>query len=330
MFWNAADPGWAYGLYYGILGTLTTGIPGILLEASFKPELALAVLSQFGVTNFASAPTVFRALRVSGLQTPANLILRCASSAGEPLTPEVNDWTRDALGIEVHDCYGLTETGMVINNHQHPGLRDRIKPGCMGRAMPGWRVAILKIDADELAPIGDVGRIALDLSSSSLAWFQGYVDQPDKTAEKISGDGRWLYTGDTGWQDKDGAFYFSGRDDDVIIMAGYRIGPIEVETAILTHPAVAECAVIALPDQVRGEVVESMVVLRPGFAPSATLTTEIQEQVKHGYAAHAYPRRVHYADALPKTPSGKIQRFVIRDTLRAQMQGAPVLDEGNH
>ena len=152
----------------------------------------------------------------------------------------------------------------------------------------------------------------MDLSRSPLAWFEGYVDDPSRSAEKFSSDGRWYITGDTGHADADGYFHFSARDDDVVIMAGYRIGPFEVESVVITHPSVSECAVIATPDEIRGEVLEAVVVLRQGCEPSAELTAALQDWVKQRYAAHAYPRRIHYVDRLPKTPSGKIQRYVLR------------------
>jgi len=182
----------------------------------------------------------------------------------------------------------------------------------MGHPMPGWSAAILKADKDEPASVGAMGRIAIELRSSPLAWFKGYVDNPARTAEKFTSDGRWYITGDTGRMDKDGYFCFSARDDDVIIMAGYRIGPYEVESVLITHPTVSECAVIAVPDTIRGESLQAVVVLRAGAIPSDELTNELQLWVKRRYAAHAYPRRVHYADHLPKTVSGKIQRFLLR------------------
>lgn len=316
VFWNAADPGWAYGLYFGILATLSTGVLGILLEGGFSAEATLQILSRYGVTNFAAAPTVYRSLRMSGLQRPDNLKLRCASSAGEPLTPEVNEWAATVLGLEVHDHYGQTEAGMLINNHHHPALRRPLKLKSMGHAMPGWTAAILKPLADEIAPVEEPGRVAMDLSRSPLAWFEGYIDDPSKSAEKFSSDGRWYITGDTGWVDADEYFHFSARDDDVIIMAGYRIGPFEVESVLATHPSVGECAVIATPDEVRGEVLEAVIVLRQGCTPSAGLTAALKEWVKMRYAAHAYPRRIHYVGSLPKTPSGKVQRYILRAQLR--------------
>ena len=317
FFWNAADPGWGYGLYFGVLAAFTTGVPGMFVRDGFSPEQTYEVLQAFGITNFTAAPTVYRSLRNADVRVPPGLKLRCASSAGEPLTPEVNEWAKPTLGIEVHDHYGQTEAGMLINNHHHPALRRQIKQACMGRPMPGWTAAILKLDADEPAAPGEVGRLAFDLTASPFAWFGGYVGEPKRTAEKFAGEGRWYVTGDVARADAEGDFYFTSRDDDVIIMAGYRIGPFEVETAILTHSAVAECAVVAVPDAVRGEVLEAVVVLRQGQTPSDSLTAEIQIQVKKRYAAHAYPRRVHYAEQLPKTPSGKVQRYVLRAQLRA-------------
>jgi len=318
-FWCAADPGWAYGLYCGIVTTFQTGVRSILFEGGFAPDTALAILGQQGVTNFAAAPTVYRSLRSSGIPVPEGFRLRCATSAGEPLTPEVNEWAERNLGVTVHDHYGQSEVGMLINNHHHPAVKRPVRPGSMGHSMPGWTAVILEEDRDEVAPPGTVGRVALDLAACPLNWFTGYAGDPAKTAEKFSGDGRWYITGDTGSRDEDGYFYFSARDDDIIIMSGYRIGPFEVESTIVTHPAVAEAAVIAVPDEVRGEVIEAYVVLREGHEVSPELEKDIQQWVKTHYAAHAYPRLVHFVDALPKTPSGKIQRFVLKQQRRAEL-----------
>jgi len=316
VFWNAADPGWAYGLYLGVLVSLLTGTRGILFEGGFSAAAMLAILSRQGVTNLAAAPTVFRSLRASGLPGPADLRLRCISSAGEPLTPEVSEWSRLALTAPVHDHYGQTETAMLINNHHHPLLRRPLKTGSMGRSMPGWHAVVLLPDRDEPAPPGQSGRVAMDLDRSPLAWFGGYTGQEAHSAEKFSTDGRWYFTGDSGYVDEDGDFFFCGRDDDVILMAGYRIGPVEVESVLLRHTAVSECAVVAVPDPIRGEVLEAVVVLRAGHGATDELSYELQQWVKTRYAAHAYPRRIHYADSLPKTPSGKVQRFVLRRQVR--------------
>ena len=317
VYWCAADPGWAYGLYFGVLGTFTTGVRSVLLQGGFSAEQTLAVLCNQGVTNFAAAPTVYRSLRASGAAVPGKLALRCASSAGEPLTPEVNEWAKSVLGVEVYDHYGQTEAGMLINNHHEPSLKKPLKAGSMGQVMPGWTATVLRGDADEPVALNEVGRVAMELSKSPLAWFTGYLDDPEKSVEKFCGNGRWYLTGDLGRMDADGYFHFSSRDDDVIIMAGYRIGPFEVESVLQTHPAVSESAVIAVPDEVRGEVIEAYVVLRDTAAASKSLATELQNWVKTKYAAHAYPRAIHFTDSLPKTPSGKIQRFMLRQQRKA-------------
>lgn len=319
VFWNAADPGWAYGLYFGVMSGLSLGVPNVMLHAGFSPELTFAVMSRCQVTNFTAAPTVYRQLRASGIAPPPGLVLRCASSAGEPLTPDVNAWAVRALGVPVHDHYGQTEAGMLINNHHHPALRRPLKPGSMGRAMPGWAVKVLREDSDEIAPAGTLGRIAVDTAASPLAWFRGYTGDHAKSAEKFSADGRWYLTGDTGSVDDDGDFRFSARDDDVIIMAGYRIGPFEVESVLASHPAVTECAAIAAPDEIRGEVLEAFVVTRRPEDGTPGLAGELQQLVKAKFAAHAYPRAVHFVPELPKTPSGKIQRFVLRQQRQAEI-----------
>ncbi|MEU1982419.1 AMP-binding protein [Nocardia sp. NPDC019395] len=315
VFWNAADPGWAYGLYYAILGPLASGTRSLLLHAGFSPELTWQVLRRFGVTNFAAAPTVYRALRAGPPGQPVRL--RRASSAGEPLTPEVVAWSADALGVAVRDHYGQTEHGMVICNAWHDDLNATAPDGAMGRSLPGWECTVLADDADIEAPPGQLGRIAVDTQHSALLWFLGYQDEPERSAQRYSDDGRWYLTGDAGARDSDGFFHFSARDDDVIIMAGYRIGPFEVESVLVLHEEVAEAAVVGMPDEIRGEVLEAFVVPRDGVTGNSALEEQLQALVKKKFAAHAYPRRVHFVSALPKTPSGKIQRFLLRDRRRA-------------
>ncbi|TLG16556.1 AMP-dependent synthetase [Nocardia cyriacigeorgica] len=311
VFWNAADPGWAYGLYYAILGPLASGTRSLLLHAGFSPALTWQVMDRFGVTNFAAAPTVYRALRADSAAAP-KVRLRRASSAGEPLTPEVVAWSADTLGVAVRDHYGQTEHGMVICNAWHDDLNTEAPAGSMGRSLPGWACAVLADDADTEAPTGQLGRIAIDTERSPLLWFLGYLDAPERTAQRYTPDGRWYLTGDAGSQDADGFFHFSARDDDVIIMAGYRIGPFEVESVLVLHEDVAEAAVVGMPDELRGEVLEAFVVVRDGVEGSAELEAELQTLVKKKFAAHAYPRRVHFVPSLPKTPSGKVQRFLLR------------------
>lgn len=297
VFWNAADPGWAYGLYYGVLGPLAIGGRNLLLDAGFSVETTYAVLERFGVTNFAAAPTVYRAL--SRATTAPTVRLRRASSAGEPLTPDVVTWGKDALDVEIRDHYGQTEQGMVIVNGWHDEVRAPVRPGSMGRALPGFRAAVVD------------GQIAL-ATDSPLMWFTGYVDAPERTAERFTTDDAWYLTADIGKVDADGYFFFTSRDDDVILAAGYRIGPVDVESVLATHPLIADVAVVGASDEVRGQIVVAHVVLVDGATAPDELVTELQDMVRSRYSAHAYPRQVHVVDSLPRTPSGKVQRYLLR------------------
>ena len=318
VFWNVADPGWAYGLYFALLAPMAAGNRSLLLSAGFSPELIWAVMAEFGVTNFAAAPTLYRALR-AGSTAGQSHMLRRASSAGEPLTPDVIEWGRDVFGLEVRDHYGQTELGMVAGNAWAQELQEPLRPGSMGEPLPGWSVNVLAQDSEELAGDGESGRIAVNVPNSKFMWFTAYVGAPERTSERYSADGQWYITGDAGRRDEDGYIYFSSRDDDVIIMAGYRIGPFDVESVLVTHPAVSEAAVIGTPDDIRGEVLEAFVVLREPHAASEALAGELQQLVKTRFAAHAYPRRIHFVGELPKTPSGKVQRFILRQD-RAAMK----------
>ena len=319
VFWNAADPGWAYGLYYAILGPLAAGVRSLLLHAGFSAPLTWQVFERYGVTNFAAAPTVYRSLRADATPVPEGIRLRRASSAGEPLTPEVISWAEERLGVPVRDQYGQTEHGMMIVNGWADAVREPLRPGSMGKPLPGWSAAVLDETSATPLPPGEVGRVAIKVADSPLMWFTGYADSPEKTAERYTDDRAWYLTGDAGSTDADGYFYFSARDDDVIIMAGYRIGPFEVESVLVTHPRVMETAVIGVPDALRGEVLEAFVVLRAGDVGDEQLIAELQQTVKTGFAAHAYPRTVHFVEELPKTSSGKVQRFVLRERRRAQI-----------
>jgi acetyl-CoA synthetase len=201
---------------------------------------------------------------------------------------------------------------MIIVNAWHDDIRKDLRPGSMGHPMPGWTCAVLKDGSDELAAVNEMGRVAVSVSESPMMWFAGYKDAPEKTAEHFSEDGRWYLTGDAGKTDADGYYYFSSRDDDLIIMAGYRIGPFDVESVLSTHPAVLESGVIGAPDELRGEVLEAFIVLKDGVTGNESLVSELQNHVKTQYAAHAFPRRIHFVEDLPKTPSGKIQRHILR------------------
>ena len=203
---------------------------------------------------------------------------------------------------------------MAVANGWHPDIAAELRHGAMGRPLPGWRLAVLDADTDQVAAAGEAGRLAVDVRNSPLMWFSGYRDAPERTAERFTADRRWYLTGDTATEDADGYLYFGSRDDDVILMAGYRIGPFEVESVLLQHEAVAEAAVVGAPDELRGEVVVAHVVLRAGATPDDALASELRQLVKTRLAAHAYPREIHFTAELPKTPSGKVQRFLLRRT----------------
>lgn len=310
-FWNMADPGWAYGLYYGLVGPLLLGQTILYYQGPFDAHNAIDLMRRYGVTNFASAPTAYRVFRAANLGKPEGLKLRVASSAGEPLNPELYTWARETLDVELFDHFGQTELGMAICNHHHPVLARAIKPGSMGQAMPGFRVVILDDHGNEMQP-GEEGHLAIDRHASPLCIFESYYNAPDRTAERLMHDGRYYLAGDNASRDEDGDFFFSGRGDDIILSAGYRIGPFEVESALVSHPAVAEAAVVGKPDELKGEIVKAFVVLKAGQTGSNDLRDELSLFVKQHLAAHAYPREIEFVDALPKTPSGKIQRYLLR------------------
>ncbi|CDG54665.1 MULTISPECIES: AMP-binding protein [Halomonadaceae] len=305
-FWNMADPGWAYGLYYAIAGPLLLGVTTHFCEAGFSAEGALAFMKRHQITNFAAAPTAYRLMKASGLFDNAHetLELRAASSAGEPLNTEVVTWVEKSLGCPVMDHYGQTETGMTCNNHH---ALDHLKHvGAMGVPMPGYRLAILDAEYKEL-PAGEPGVLAIDIKNSPAHFFQGYTWQ-----EKNPFVEGYYLTGDVVIRKEDGTFQFAGRDDDIITTAGYRVGPTDVENSVMTHPAVAESAAVGQPDEIRGEVIKSYIVLREGYEASDELADEIKQRVRERLSTHAFPRIIEFVDELPKTPSGKIQRFKLR------------------
>ena len=305
-FWNVADPGWAYGMYYSVLGPLLLGHSLTFFEGAFTVEAAVRVIRDLGVTNLAAAPTAYRLLMAADPQAlaPIEGQLRVASSAGEPLNPEVARWAERALRAPLYDHYGQTEMGMMVNNHH--ALRHEVKPGAAGLPMPGFTVVVLD---EELRPVGPdtPGVLGVHRPSSPLFFFDGY-----RQADTPSFRGDWYLTGDTMQQDADGHFFFVGRNDDIITSAGYRIGPFDVESVIMELAAVAEVAVVGKPDPERTEIVKAFVVLRAGATPSEELKSEIQTHVRTRLSAHAYPREVDFVNELPKTPSGKVQRFLLR------------------
>jgi acetyl-CoA synthetase len=314
VYWCAADPGWAYGLYSAVVVPLALGRRSILQRGGFDAAATWSTMAALGVSDFAAAPTVFRSLRTSDVAVPEGLRLRRLSSAGEPLTAEVNEWAEPTLGLQVHDHYGQTELGMVIGLPHHPDLEVPVAPQTMGVPLPGWSVTVLQEGTSTPADVGELGLLAVDVAASPLMTFTGYVGGVGQ--DRFTADGAYYLTGDLAARNPDGTLRFSSRDDDVIIMAGYRIGPFDVESVLAQHEAVAECAVVAAPDPVRGEVIEAFVVLRHDLPAVDDIERDLQNHVRQRYAAHAYPRRVHVVESLPKTASGKIQRGKLRRKLR--------------
>lgn len=306
VFWGFADAGWALGVYGGVTGPLLQGMPVVLYDGPFSVGSTVRVIADLGVTNFLAAPTVFRMMRAAGdaAVAPIATQLRAISSGGEPVNTEVVHWAERVLHCPIHEVWGQTELGVVTCNHL--GLRQAMKPGSVGTASPGYVFAILDDDLNPV-PDGEVGVMAVDLARSPLCFFDGYW-----RTQTLAIRGNWYLTGDTMTRDADGYYYFVGRNDDLITSAGYRIGPSDIEGTIIAHPAVSEVAVVGKPDPERTEIVKAFVVLREGYVPSETLAQEIQVLVRTRLAAHAYPREVEFIAEMPKTPSGKVQRFLLR------------------
>jgi acetyl-CoA synthetase len=233
---------------------------------------------------------------------------RRVCSAGEPLNPEAIRWFREQYGTTVLDYYGLSESYPLCGNFPFMEVRE----GSMGRPMPGWDVRILDEDENEVG-VGERGEICLR-ARSNPHYPLGYWNNPEATREDFEGD--WFHTKDAAARDEDGYFWYAGRADDVIISAGYRIGPFEVESACIEHPAVREAAAVASPDEVRGHVVKAFCVLAEGAEPSDELAVEIQGFVRQHLSAYAYPRRIEFVDELPKTLTGKIRRIELRERER--------------
>lgn len=312
IFWNIADPGWAYGLYYGIIGTLLLGQTFVVNQGKFDVDKTYDILREYKVTNFAGAPTVYRTMRVHGAPEFANeLQLKTLSSAGEPLNPDVSKWSEEVFGQPIYDHYGQTELGMVVVNHHNETFKHEVKLGSMGPATPGFSAVVVDENHNELGS-GVEGELSIDVENSPLFWFRGYYNEPERTAKVFSENKKYYFTGDAVSRDDDNMFFFSGREDDIILSAGYKIGPFEVESSLMQHEAVAETAVVGIPDEQRGELVKAVVVLRPGYTASDELANELSEFVKTNLSAHEYPRIVEFIDELPKTPSGKIQRYLLR------------------
>ena len=311
-YWNMADPGWAYGLYYAITGPLLLGITTYFNEAGFDAQNTRDFMVRHKISNLASSPTAFRMMKSSGVfekahndaNTEAKLSLRCANSAGETLNTEVVSWVETYLNCQVLDQYGQTETGMTCCEHHALGHKRPV--GSMGVALPGHTLVVLDDDM-QILPDGEQGQLAVVVSQSPAFYFRGYSWNEE---DAFAGD--YYLTGDVVERHSDGSYWFSGRDDDIITTAGYRVGPTDVENTVLEHEAVAESAAVGVPDEVRGHTIKSYVVLKDGIEGTDEIAKEIQDLVRRRLSTHAYPREVEFVTALPKTPSGKIQRFLLR------------------
>ncbi|KAG8190179.1 hypothetical protein JTE90_011904 [Oedothorax gibbosus] len=305
VMWSLSDTGWAKTAYSGIFGPWACGSCAFVHGMPrFNARTTLQVLSKFPVDTFCSAPMGYRSMLQEDLANHNFLKLSHCISAAEPLCPEIIDAWKAATGLQLYDGYGQTETVLIIGMFKCL----EYKAGSMGKPAPGMDVVILDKNQNEVGP-GINGEIALKKRNGSiLGAFKGYRNEPEKTNKKVTD--KYLLTGDVGYYDKDGYYWFVGRNDDIINSAGYRIGPFEVESALLEHPAVLEVAVISSPDASRGEVVKAFIVLKDAYLdkPETILIKQLQEHAKKITAPYKYPRKIEFVTELPKTTSGKIKR----------------------
>lgn len=314
LMWATTAPGWAKWYWSPIGVGLNVGATQFVYYGRFEAERYLEILSRYPITKLCATPTEYRMM----IQVPDlgryKLKLRDALSAGEPLNVEPIEVFREAFGVTIRDGYGQTESVCLVCNP--PGLL--VKPGSMGLPTPGPNATPIDEEGNPVGP-GEVGEIAVPVGTPAI--FDGYWRDPDLTRAVLAG--KWYRTGDLVRVDEDGYFFFEGRADDVIKASGYRIGPFEVEDALVSHPAVVEAAVIGKPHPVRGQIVKAFVVLAKGYQPSEELVTELQEHVKQVTAPYKYPREIEFVEELPKTPSGKIKRAELRrrELERLQAEG---------
>jgi acetyl-CoA synthetase len=317
-YWCTADPGWVTGTSYGIFAPWLNGATNVIRGGRFDAEGWYKTIQDHRVTVWYSAPTAFRMLMAAGdtlVERHDLSSLRHVLSVGEPLNPEVVRWGWRVYQKRIHDNWWMTETGhQLISNYPCMDIR----PGSMGRPFPGVEAAILDEHGKQVPP-NTLGLLCIKAGWPGM--MRQIWNNPAKYQEYFRFPG-YYFTGDTSYVDEDGYFWFQGRADDVINTAGERVGPFEVESALVSHPAVAEAGVIGKPDEIRGQIIKAFVALRTGFTPSEQLKKEIAAHVKQNLAAHAAPREIEFRDKLPKTRSGKIMRRV----LKAWDQGLPVGD----
>lgn len=307
VYWCTADPGWVTGIGYTILGNWSNGVSTLVYEGRFDPEKWYQLIQDYQVTVWYTAPTAIRMLAAAdfGLVKKYDLSsLRHLASVGEPLNPEAVWWGLKAFGLPFHDNWWQTETGGILIAN-YPCLD--IKPGSMGKPVPGI-VAEIVDDKGEKLPVGKVGNLAIRPPWPGMMKTIWRRPQKYKSYFKRG----WYITGDLAWKDKDSYFWFVGRADDVIKTSGERVGPFEVESSLLEHPAVIEAGVIGKPDPIRGEIIKAFLVLKPSVRPTEALKKALQVHVKKTLAGHAYPREIEFIDKLPKTRSGKIMRRFLK------------------
>ncbi|KAL4835784.1 hypothetical protein H8958_005148 [Nasalis larvatus] len=309
VMWNTSDTGWAKSAWSSVF---SPWIQGACVFAHhlprFEPTSVLQTLSKYPITVFCSAATVYRMLVQNDMASYKFKSLKHCVSAGEPITPDVTEKWRNKTGLDIYEGYGQTETVLICGNFK--GMK--IKPGSMGKPSPAFDVKIVDVNGNVLPP-GQEGDIGIQvLPNRPFGLFAHYVDDPSKTASTLRGN--FYITGDRGYMDEDGYFWFVARSDDIILSSGYRIGPFEVENALNEHPSVAESAVVSSPDPIRGEVVKAFIVLNPDYKShdQEQLIKEIQEHVKKSTAPYKYPRKVEFIQELPKTISGKTKRNELR------------------
>ncbi|MTI79468.1 MAG: AMP-binding protein [Firmicutes bacterium] len=320
LHWNLSDTGWGKAAWSSLFGPWHQGACLFIHHevGKFNPKKMLELLQNYPITTLCAAPTIYRMLVLEDLDQYQFSNLRHCVGAGEPLNPDVINIWRQHTGLTIRDGYGQTETVLVLANF--PCLE--VRNGAMGKPTPGFKVAIIDETGSEL-PSGKEGDIAIEIEPDPPAGiFKEYWHDPLKTLSTHRG--RWYVTGDRGVKDEDGYFWFVGRADDVILTAGYRVGPFEVESALIEHQAVAESAVVASPDELRGEIVKAYVVLAEGYQPSLELIQELKNHVKKTTAPYKYPREIEFIESLPKTVSGKIRRVQLREMERMKNDLPPL------
>ena len=308
VHWTVSDTGWAKAAWGKLFGQWRLGAAVLMWNIIGKPDFdrMLRIIGEQGVTTLCAPPTLYRAFAQMDLSQYELSGLRHSTAAGEPLNPEVIKVWHNATGLQIYDGYGQTETVNIVANL--PGIE--VRPGSMGLPTPGFDVQIVD-DAGNIVNDGDEGNIAVRIEPERpVGLFKEYWRDPEKNAQVFRNG--WYLTGDRATRDRDGYIWFVGRADDVILSSAYRIGPFEVESALLEHAAVAEAAVVGRPDPARGEIVKAFVILADGFLPTAELGELLKEHVKATTAPYKYPREIEFVDELPKTVSGKIRRVELR------------------